>query len=128
MGLRLLFTQDFQGHFGSFAGFDPKGMSIPFLPCEKPDDVDHFVCDLGDVSSGGSFRPGRMRVVDAEQVQPMGFDPVKSTQLLSGVHAKAYRTLFCVAHAEHSLDGIMRPGQQYRLTISFAPDVQMIDA
>ena len=72
----------------------------------------YFISRLSDVGSGGSFGPGRMRVVEAYQVQIVGFYPHKSIVLLLWIHPEFYRTLGCIGYPDHRLDETVPPGQQ----------------
>jgi hypothetical protein len=53
-----------------------------------------------------------MRVEDAQQIQPVGFDPVECLKLFVWVHHEARGTLSLIPHKDDFLDPVIFASQQ----------------
>ena len=53
-----------------------------------------------------------MRVEDAEQVKPIGLDPLKGVELLIGIHHESHRTLSLILYEKNPLHPVIFPRQQ----------------
>ena len=66
-----------------------------------------------------------MRMKDAEELQPIGLDPVEGFKLLVRVHHEANGTLGLVPNRDHFLNPVVSAGQQAACFQGYVP-VNMI--
>lgn len=78
----------------------------------RPDEVDHLVGRLSDIGRGGRLRSRGMRVEDAQQIQPLGFNPIEGPDLFIRIHHESHRTLGLIPYKQHFLHPIIFTGQQ----------------
>lgn len=103
---------DPQGYFACLTVFDPETARLPAIPSPRPNNVYDCIGCLRDVGGGGRFGARGMRVKDAKQIEPVGFDPVESFELFIGVHYESYGTLHLIPYRDHFLHPVIRTCQQ----------------